>query len=50
MAGLRRLEHVRIDERADLVPGKGSDRLLTRDHGFGRTYFWRLRVLDPTRG
>ncbi|MBI3013551.1 MAG: type II toxin-antitoxin system VapC family toxin [Candidatus Tectomicrobia bacterium] len=27
-----------------------ADRLLTRDRGFYRAYFSRLRVLDPTRG
>jgi predicted nucleic acid-binding protein len=35
-----------------LVGGHASrqaDRLLTRDRGFYRTYFDRLRVLDPTR-
>ncbi len=27
----------------------GADRLLTRDRGFYRSYFRRLRILDPTR-
>jgi len=26
-----------------------ADRLLTRDHGFYRSYFKRLAILDPTR-